>query len=274
MIASRFSWLNLCEHRPELMSNPSYSLWETPLELVGLDPDEVHVWRASLDVAPERLQTLSRTLSADERERAERFHFLRDRNRFVAARGLLRILLGRYLQMPPDQLRFGYNSYGKPFLANEDTFVRFNLSHSGVLALYAVTRGHEIGVDVEYVSEDVDTAGLGERFFSTREVAALNSLPAYQKQRAFFACWTRKEAYIKARGEGLSAALDSFSVSLKPAEPPALLNVENDPQEISRWCFQEIHPDPRYAAAVAVEGRNLLFRCLEFERDPEAGEFL
>jgi 4'-phosphopantetheinyl transferase len=256
------------------MSNPSYSLWETPLELVGVDPDEVHVWRASLDVAPERIQSLGRTLSADERERAERFHFLRDRNRFVAGRGLLRILLGRYLQMPPDQLRFGYNSYGKPFLTNEDTFVLFNLSHSGALALYAVTCGREIGIDVEYVSEDVDIAGLGARFFSTSEVAVLNSLPADQKQRAFFACWTRKEAYIKARGEGLSAALDSFSVSLNPAEPPELLNVENDPQEISRWCFQDIHADSRYAAAVAVEGRNLLFRCLEIERDPEAGEFL
>jgi 4'-phosphopantetheinyl transferase len=246
------------------MSNPSYSLWETPLELVGLDPDEVHVWRGSLDVAPERIQSLSRTLSADERERAERFHFLRDRSRFVAGRGLLRILLGRYLQMPPDQLRFGYNSYGKPFLTNEDTFVLFNLSHSGALALYAVTCGREIGIDVECVGEDVDIAGLGARFFSSSEIAALDSLPADQKQRAFFACWTRKEAYIKARGEGLSAALDSFSVSLKPAEPPALLNVQNDSEESSRWSFLAIDPDPGYVAAVAVEGRSPLLRCWEF----------
>jgi len=245
------------------MSNPSYSLWETPLELVGLDPDKVHVWRASLDVAPERIQSLSRTLSADERERAERFHFLRDRNRFVAGRGLLRILLGRYLEMAPDQLRFGYNSHGKPFLANEDTFVRFNLSHSGALALYAVTCGREIGIDVEYVSEDVDIAGLGARFFSTSEVAALNSLPADQKQRAFFACWTRKEAYIKARGEGLSVALDGFSVSLSPHEPVALLEVQDNPEESSRWALIELDPGPRYAGALAVEGHDWRLKCWE-----------
>jgi len=239
--------------------------WETPPEFVKARRDEVHVWRACLDVQSSHVQRLALMLSADERERAERFRFQRHRDHFVAARVFLRILIGQYLQKEPDQIQFSYNPYGKPYLAQEGNHTpSFNLSHSEGLALYAVTRDREIGVDVEHVSERVDTDEVAQHHFSPSEIASIRALPQSLRQRAFFTCWTRKEAYLKAQGNGLSAALDSFSVSLKPAEPPALLNVQNDSEESSRWSFLAIDPDPGYVAAVAVEGRSPLLRCWEF----------
>ena len=224
-------------------------------KFVEVRDDEVHVLHAFLDVAPSRVRSLHATLSADERQRADVFHFTRDRNRFIVARALLRILLGRYVQTEPAWLRFRYGPKGKPFLAGgHDTALRFNLSHSNGLALYAVTRRREIGIDVEYAGRKLDYVAIAERFFSPREVADLGSLPEEGRQRAFFACWTRKEAYIKARGDGFSVALDTFEVSLRPEEPAVLRNVDGNPEETSRWCLAELGSDPRYAAALAVEG--------------------
>jgi 4'-phosphopantetheinyl transferase len=244
------------------MSGAANDSWQTAPEFVEARNDEVHIWRAALDVLPFHVENLRPILSNDERKRAARFHFERDRSRFIATRARLRILLGHYLKKKPSEIGFSYGPNGKPFLSSgEDARLRFNLSHSRGIVLYAVTHEREIGVDLEYNSENVDIDALAKRFFSLREIAALKSLPEHEKQRAFFACWTRKEAYIKARGEGLSLPLDSFSVSLNPLEPAVLLEVQDNPEESSRWALIELDSGPRYAGALAVEGRNWRLRC-------------
>jgi 4'-phosphopantetheinyl transferase len=243
-----------------------------------LGNDEVHVWRAMLSVGQSVLQSLHSTLSPDERTKVERFYFPKDRDRSIAARAVLRLILSRYLEVEPAQLRFCYNRFGKPALighSGADT-LHFNMSHSGELALYAIARGREIGVDVEHVREDFASEQIAERFFSPSEVAMLHALPFNMRTRGFFNCWTRKEAYIKARGEGLSLPLDRFDVSLTPGEPAALLRVsESKPEvddeiagdgklEASRWSLRELSPGPCYAAAIAVQGYGWQLKCWQW----------
>jgi 4'-phosphopantetheinyl transferase len=224
---------------------------------------EVHVWRAPLSISdPERADLLA-TLSPDERARADRFHFDRDRAHFIAGRGFLRAILGAYLDVAPRALVFDYSPHGKPRLATGAGGLRFNLSHSHDLALCAVALDRELGVDVEYIQPRLEE-GIAERFFSRREVAALRSLPAEAQSAAFFACWTRKEAYVKAHGQGLSLRLDRFDVSLAPGEPAALLRTEDDPAEAMRWSLRELVPGPGYAGALAAEGQTWRLRCWQW----------
>ncbi len=228
---------------------------------------EVHVWRFSLKQAPEVLSALSQTLAPEESERAARFHFRKDRDSFVVARGVLRDILGRYLGVRPGQVRFTYGEYGKPALAGATCgglALRFNLSHSHEAACCAVACGREVGVDVEYLKSGVETLSLAEHFFSRGEVAALKALPPDQQLRGFFHCWTRKEAYIKARGEGLSHPLDAFDVSLAPGEPAALLGTRGDPQELTRWTLHALDAGTDYAAAVAIHGTNYTLRLWQW----------
>jgi 4'-phosphopantetheinyl transferase len=241
-------------------------LWHPPPEDLTLSNADVHVWRACLDQAASCVQALQQTLCADELRRAARFHFPRDRRRFTVARGVLRHILGRYLRRPPAALEFRYSAYGKPALAVglEASGVRFNVSHSHEMALFAVTCGREVGVDIEYLSREIRAEEIAERFFSARERADLHSLPAEVKHRAFFNCWTRKEAYIKAHGEGLSLPLDGFDVTLAPGEPAALLATRGDPREASRWALQALTPGPCYVAALAVEGRGWRATCWQW----------
>ncbi|HEV2864427.1 MAG TPA: 4'-phosphopantetheinyl transferase superfamily protein [Pyrinomonadaceae bacterium] len=218
---------------------------------------EVHVWRASLKQPPEVLSALAATLSPEELERAARFHFRKDRDSFVVARGALRDILGRYLGVPPRRVRFTYGEFGKPALAAETCGglpLSFNLSHSHELACCAVACGREVGVDVEHLREGVEVLSLAGHFFSRAEVAALGALPPEQRLRGFFNCWTRKEAYIKARGEGLSHPLDAFTVSLEPGSRAALLSTERDPAEAARWTLTDLPVGDDYAAALACEG--------------------
>ena len=231
-------------------------------EPMTLRDDKVHVWHASLDLPVSQIQRLEHTLSAEERRRAERYRFQKDRERFVAARGLLRTILGRYLKTEPGRLRFCYNAYGKPELAEEmgNGTHCFNVSHAHEYALYAVTYGRAVGVDIEYIHPDPVEEKIAERFFSPREVAVLRALPEHMQTRAFFNCWTRKEAYIKARGQGFSIALDRFEVSLTPGAPAALLSVNGDPQEASRWSLRELSVGSDYVAALAVKGQGWLLR--------------
>ena len=242
--------------------------WRQPPAHVLARGDEVHVWRASLRRDPSEVAALRTLLSADELGRADRFHFPRDRDAFTVARGGLRTLLGRYLGLPPASLRFKYNDFGKPSLETDTGGARprFNLSHAGDVALYAVTDGREVGIDVERVREDFATHEVAERFFSRREFASLRALPDGEQTRAFFDCWTRKEAYIKARGAGLSLPLDSFDVTVSPREPAALLETRDDPLEASRWLICELSPGTGYVAAVAVEGDGWSLRCWELNR--------
>lgn len=245
------------------------SSWYPPPKVLMLGGDEVHVWRASLSLTASSVQSLQQTLAADEQARADRFHFQRDREHFIIARGVLRAILGCYLRREPSQLRFCYNSHGKPVLAKEsggDVF-RFNVSHSHGLALYAVTRGREVGVDLEHIRPHLDLIEIAERFFSPREVAVLRALPPRMQTYAFFSCWTRKEAYIKAKGEGLSIPLDQFDVSLAPGEPAALLHTQWDDQEASRWSLRELNPGPGYVAALAVFGHHWRLKCWQWPEE-------
>jgi 4'-phosphopantetheinyl transferase len=240
--------------------------WHPPPEPLMLGNNEVHVWRASLDLPASQVRSLQHTLAAEELRRAGRYHFPRDREHFTVARGLLRDILGRYLKTPPGQLRFCHHPHGKPGLAGETGGERlcFNVSHSHGLALYAVTRGRAVGVDVERIRPDLSEEDIAERFFSPREVAALRALPTNMQPAAFFHCWTRKEAYIKATGKGLSIPLNEFDVSLTPQEPATLLNVNGEPHEALRWSLQELSVDSGYAAALAVEGHSWQLKCWQW----------
>lgn len=262
-LQSNSTGVRIIQHNGGPLTIPPVPSWSPPPETLELGSGEVHVWRATLDQPTPRVQSLRRILAADEQARADRFYFEKGRVRFIVARGLLRMILGRYLDREPSQLRFDYSPYGKPALASESggETLRFNVSHSHGLALYAVTRGREIGIDVEYIRADVASEQIAERFFSSREVAVLRALPVEAQAEAFFNCWTRKEAYIKARGEGLSLPLDQFDVSLVPGEPAALLSTRPDPHEASRWSLQELTPGPGYVAALAVEGRIRQLQC-------------
>ena len=240
--------------------------WDSPPKTLTLPSNAVHVWRASLHVSASELRAFEDTLAVDERARAERFYFQKHREHFIAGRGLLRNVLSRYLDREPDQLRFRYNAYGKPSLTEETGAegLCFNLSHSHEMALYALTRGREIGVDIEYFRPDVEVEKLAERFFSPREAAVLRALPEQLWKEGFFNCWTRKEAYIKAEGRGMSIPLSAFDVSLTPGEPAALLRSHNHPQETAHWSLQALNPAPGYAAALAVKGPDWELRCWQW----------
>jgi 4'-phosphopantetheinyl transferase len=226
----------------------------------------VHVLSAQLDVAAERAGRLRGSLSRDERDRAERFRFDVHRNRFVAARGLLREILGAFLGVSPARLAFDYGPHGKPSLAApfaaED--IRFNVSHAEGLALYAVTRGADVGVDVEAVRALPDAEDIAARFFSAREQAAFLSLAPAGRTEAFFACWTRKEAFLKATGDGLARPLDSFDVSLVPGLPARLERVGGKPRDADRWSLAEVRPAPGYVGAVAMAAHRACLPCREW----------
>ena len=232
---------------------PNTSIWSYPpgsSASIALVEDEVHVWRLHLDRSSEEFLTV---LEADEVARANRFHFEKDRNHFVVARGFLRLLLGRYLLAEAKQLQFSYGAWGKPALGGEfsESGLRFNMSHSHGVALYAVTKEREIGVDVEHVRSEFASDDIARRFFSPFEVGVLCGLPEVDRVAAFFRCWTRKEAYIKATGRGLSQPLHGFDVTLGSGEDVALLRTDDGSHE--RWQLVDIEVGDGYAGALAVE---------------------
>jgi 4'-phosphopantetheinyl transferase len=209
---------------------------------------------------------LAQTCSADEQLRADRFYFERDRKHFIVGRGLLRAILGRYLDLEPAQVQFSYGPRGKPALANIGTggALCFNLSHSNGLALYAVTHDRNLGIDLEYIRPMPEAEQMAKRFFSPREYAVISSLPPHQKQEAFFRGWTCKEAYLKAIGEGLAQPLDRVEVSLAPSEPARLYGITGEPSAAARWFLQELTPAPSYVATLAVEGHGWCLKCWQW----------
>lgn len=223
-----------------------------------LKEHEVSIWYRNLACPPLELDRLLSLLSTDELERAQRFRFDSNRNEFIVARGTLRLLLGTYLAIAPAELRFTYSQYGRPSLVQHigSLGLEFNLSHSSGVVLLAFARGRRIGVDVEKVRRDFATNEIAERFFSTAERAALRELPHEHRHEAFFRCWTRKEAFIKALGEGLSRPLDQFDVSLAPGKPAALLATRPDAEEVSRWLLWNVPVPGDYAAALAAESKD------------------
>ena len=226
------------------------SIWTGPPSSLSLERGTVHVWRITLNQEDEKLDGFRRTLEADELERAGRFHFDKHRRHFIVARGFLRSVVARYLGSQPEALRFEYGTYGKPALGSEHT-LRFNLSHSNEVALLAVSVDAEIGVDVEHIRADFASEDIARRYFSRAEVEVFNALPPEERVAAFFRCWTRKEAYIKAIGKGFSQSLSAFDVTLAPGMAPALLRAEDD--DASRWWMRDIEVGEGYEGALIVE---------------------
>lgn len=218
---------------------------------------KIDVWKINLDgaIADHHM------LSAEEHRRAQRFQQPVHANRFRSGRAAMRSILGGYLGAVPSQLYFEENEYGKPFLAG--SALRFNLSHSEGMALLAVVWDRAIGVDIERVRPSADLLDIAAQYFSAMEYAVVESLPREERVNAFYHYWTWKEAYIKARGEGLSISLDTFAVPYS-ASPASLVFSKEGPQELERWYFCSIDCDPEYRAALAVERGSLEIEIKEF----------
>jgi 4'-phosphopantetheinyl transferase len=257
-----------------------------PFLLSSFSEDVVHIWRVSLGLSPHEVRRLRGILSADELIRADRFRFREHRARFVVARGMLRVILGRYLNQSPERLQFRYGPYGKPALESLEAFdegrvvdnlplpsshidlgamLHFNVSHSQDMALYALAWDRPVGIDLEYVADTSHPLErLVARFFSPSEREAFQKLPAAQKPQAFFRCWTRKEAYMKARGQGFTLPLQAFDVSVAPDEPARLLNDSHDPQAVAAWTLRDLDPGHGYVAAVAARGSDWRLACWQW----------
>jgi 4'-phosphopantetheinyl transferase len=267
------------------MANGDY-LWRHPLHRLTIAAGEVHIWRASLDLPDEVLFGLRSTLSAEERERASRFYFEKDRVQFTAAHGILRDILGRYSGIAPAELQFHAGSHGKPALVGTGAegsavessatagSIEFNMSHSRWMALYAVSLKTPVGVDIEWVREDIEWQKIAERFFHPDETAHLGELPEPEQRKGFFQFWTCKEAYIKGRGKGLSIPTRSFAVRLAPGGATVIGHVDADAdragvtakssmvvpdgdsmiESTARWSLFTLDPAPVYAGAVAAAG--------------------
>jgi 4'-phosphopantetheinyl transferase len=235
-----------------------------------LADDEVHVWRARLDRPAEHFQELMTLLSEEECARADRFHFERHRRRFIAARGLLRVLLGDYLKGDARRVEFHYGAAGKPRLTPdiETPPLHFNVTHSGEIALFAFCRARELGIDVEQVRPYAHAEQIAKRFFSQRESALLQALPPEERNAAFFNAWTRKEALLKATGKGISFGLDRVEVALAPGQPAQFVSLDGDKRKAGGWALWSLTPAPGYVAAVALETTDHRLSCWGW---PEGG---
>ena len=228
--------------------------------------DDTHIWCASLNVSSQDLSYYRSILSEDEVGRAMRFVFEKDRNYFMVGRGLLRTILGSYLDLKPAQLEFDYGAHGKPALKPglADKVLEFNLSHSKDIALYAVNWNHRVGIDIEYLIPMADMDDFAERFFTSRESAYINSLSMEQKDMAFFKIWTCKEAFLKANGSGLTVPISQVGISLDTNEAVKLISIGADKEQPAHWRLEMFNPVPGYQAALAVEGHEgqIAFRQL------------
>jgi len=241
----------------------SSALWPVVTGLVPLAEDEIHVWRINLDIKAESAQPLCGLLSEVERTRANRFVLEMHRRTWTVARASLRTVLAQYVGASPESLHFSEGKHGKPAL-ELDTELQFNLSHSGSMGLIAVTRERPVGVDIEQIRADIKLDPLIHSVFSPWEQGEFDRLPEALRADGFFNCWSRKEAFIKAVGEGISFGLARFDVTLAPGEPARLLRVDREGFRVEDWSLQAIDVGPCYKAAVAAWGAWWSVRCMEF----------
>jgi 4'-phosphopantetheinyl transferase len=250
------------------MSSPDFALlWDFPPEQRHLTDYEVHIRAASLKKATDSISALEQILSPDEQARAQQFKLEADRNCFIAGRGLLRTILSSYAEMDPAQLQFTYSKRGKPALSNisEQGTLYFNVAHSKDLLLIAVTRACAVGIDVEWIRPINNAEEIATRFFSPREAAKLMALANDQHIPAFFNLWTRKEAWLKATGDGLSEMLREVEVSFLPEEPARVLAISGNEEAAQCWTLLELTPASGFAAAVAVEAKGLQFSYWQWQ---------
>jgi 4'-phosphopantetheinyl transferase len=240
--------------------------WLNPLLKLNLKDDEVHVWLADLDQTTERTSNLFDFLTDEERNRSTKFVQTRDRNRFIATHSILRLILGRYLESRPEEIKITSGPAGKPSLHGNYN-LRFNLAHSGELALFAVSLGHELGIDIEHQRAEFIYDEIVENYFSPKERAEFWSLDASLRDDAFYLGWTRKEAYLKACGQGLRVPLHAFDVSLDPNQAAMLTSGDQD-----RWTLRSFSPKPGFMASLVVEGKDPSICYWEWR--PESAPFL
>ena len=266
------------QHANDRRAGASCEWAAAPPEL-RLAPGEVHVWRASLEISEPEFHRIAPALSSDEQSRAERFRSPSDRRAFLVSRAVLRTILGRYAVEDPAKLSFTSDKHGKPALrafkptgnplaGAEAQWLRFNATHSHGLALYAVARGREVGVDIERIQPELATWQVASEFFAASEIHALRKDDDELNVPAFFACWTRKEAYLKARGSGLATPLNSFAVPVEPAlEQPAIMADGS-----ALWSLRSLDAGEGYAAACAAEGSDWALRLWQWSPEKvEAG---
>lgn len=231
--------------------------WPAPLASgspITLSGDAVHVWSVGLDPSSSRVRMAFDLLAPLERGRAARFHFEKDRRHYAVCRGVLRMLLGAYLDQEPSRVELDYGPWGKPAVTGAGSGLHFNVSHAGGRALLAFARGRELGVDLELERPVPEMEELAARYLSPAESETLLALPEGERQAAFFRCWTRKEAFLKATGDGLTRALDGFSVSLAPGSPARLEECRDDATATSRFSIQSLETGYGFHAALCVEG--------------------
>ena len=233
-------------------------VWQIVPEQLVLADTAVHVHRLPLT---QEFSPFYNLLAPDERIRAARFVRAEDRRRYAVARGALRILIGRYEHIPPQQVQFVHNDFGKPLLFHKAD-LHFNVSHSQELALLAFARGCLIGVDIEFRRPLTDAQDIAQHHFSASEYDIFRQLPETQKQEAFFNCWTRKEAFIKAIGEGLTHPLNTFDVTFLPGDEARFLRMEG--QNINDWQLHVLNPHSDFAAALAVARSHSLLTCYQW----------
>ncbi len=223
-----------------------------------LPTNQVHIWRSTLELPIHQINNLKHLLSPDELEKATHLALTQKRHQYIIARAILRRILSLYVSLHPSELRFRYNRNGKPVLACSSNKIQFNVSHSHNLAIYALSSDCLIGVDVEYLyrRSRIDRMKIASRLFTPREYTTLQSLPENQRDKAFLTCWTRKEAFIKAMGWGLSFPLDKFEVTADPNESPKLLTTPYKPKDALDWSMVPIDPSDGYVGTLALRKTN------------------
>ncbi len=241
--------------------------WLVPPDLLTLHDGEVHVWRGIVDIPSSDLQVYWETLNGDEQQRARRLRFTQHQRRFTAARGMLRSLLGHYLDLAPQDIELGIGSHGKPFVENPVARnLYFNISHSQRIALFGFSHESEIGIDVEGPQPRLDYQSVAKRIMSSQEQVWLNSLPIPKQKTAFLTCWTRKEAFAKAYGKGLTFPFRDLTVTFQPDQLASIVNIK-DPWLNSRpWTMFPVYPRARYAGALVVAGRPHTIRYWDYQQ--------
>jgi 4'-phosphopantetheinyl transferase len=240
-------------------------MWLNSPDNLILSEDEAHIWRAHLDFDEFFQNSFLELLSPDEKNRAKKFRFAKDSQNFIVARGILRLLIGKYLGISPAEISFQYSEFGKPSIANNNS-LRFNISHSQNIALFAFTKKFNIGIDVEFVNPNIEVKEIATSFFSTNEIKNLLALPEKQQTIGFFYCWTRKEAFIKAVGEGLSFPLDKFEVSLEPNKPAKLLATDWQSKDVSKWSIYSLSPEANFVGSLVIEGLVEKVKCWSWQK--------